>query len=220
MNGKARTARLYGIAGIITFLVMGFQLFSYYFMGAKSISLFADTFHAGSDGIVLFGTTYLLMRAVTLSRKELLLHRYFTYLNIALLFLGVVLACEETYRHIGDVVTPSWNVLIVAAIGGFGDWCVKRLLQTVDTEELPQSLRTNHKANVLHITQDFWTSLVVIVSGVAIRFGFPELDYILGSLITIIILWEGIGLLYEEWSGKHFPFHLHHHTDEHCDHHH
>ena len=219
-TGHSRSVSLYFISAVITFLVMAGQLIAYYTGNAESISLFADTFHAGSDGVTLVGTTYLLSRTLRLFGSEVRTHRVFTFLNIALLFIGVFLAIHELYQHRGSPVVPSWNVLIVATIGGVGDWFVKKLLNHVNIMELPKTLRTNHNANLLHIKQDFWTSIMVVVSGIAIRFGNSDVDIVLGSLITGIIFWEGVGLLYEECSGKHFPFHLHHHTDEHCDHHH
>lgn len=229
--GGRDSARLYLIAAIATFAVAAFQLSSYYVGIAESISLFADTFHAGSDGVTLLGTVILLFwRARTNFRLEEQVHRSFTYFNIGLLMLGVGLATHELYVHAGETVAANWAVVIVAAIGGAGDYLVWRLLVRVRSDDLPVSLRNNHIANVLHIKQDLLQSWVVVIAGVAIRFGIPYVDTVLGTLITFIIFWEGVGLLYEELIGLPFPLHFHlfgghgHKHDEHTcdghDHHH
>jgi Co/Zn/Cd efflux system component len=208
--GRRDSARLYLAAAIVTFFVAAFQVASYYKGIAESISLFADTFHAWSDGVTLLGTVLLLLlRAKTNFAREERIHSGFTYFNIALLFGGVGLATHELWVHAGEAATPNWTVVLVAALGGFGDFLVWRMLVRVKIENIPASLRTNHAANVLHIMQDLWQSVVVVVAGVAIRFGIPYVDTALGAVITFLIFWEGLGLAYEEWTGRRFPYHFH-----------
>ena len=167
-TSRRGAARLYLIGAIVTFAIAGFQLWSYYSGIAESVSLFADTFHAGSDGVTLLCTVLLLaFRARTNFRLEEGVHRSFTYFNIALLGAGVLLASWQLYVHRGDTVSPSWAVVVVALLGGLGDFIVWRLLLKVKHSDLPRSLWSNHSANVLHIAQDMWSlsSLCSQVSG-------------------------------------------------------
>ncbi len=224
---RRSAARLYFVAAIVTFLVAAFQITSFYKGFAESVSLFADTFHAGSDGITLLGTAVLLLVLFSISPlREERLHRNFTYANIGLLFVGVLLAVYELVTHAGTTLPTNWTVVVVAALGGLGDFLVWRILLRVKKSDLPVTLRTNHAANVLHIMQDMWQSIVVVVAGVAIRFGIPYVDTVLGSIITFLIFWEGFGLAYEEWNRRPFPYHFHlfggeHKHDGHgCGHHH
>lgn len=225
--GRKQTVHIYFVAAAITFLVAGFQIICYYIDAAKSISLFADTFHAGSDGITLLGTVFLLSTTV-ISRlmSEEKAHHWFTLTNIGFVFIGVGLALHELFEHAGEVLPMNWGVVIVAAIGGIGDFVVWRLLVKANKKDMPATLAINHDANILHIKQDMLQSWVVILSGIAIRFGIPYVDTVIGSVITLLIFWEGVGLCYEEITGKHFPLHMHvfggkhaHHKDS-CTHHH
>ena len=225
---RKKAALPYLCAAVMTFIVAIFQLVSYYRGTAESVSLFADTFHAGSDGITLLGTLVLLsLRIERYFDREAYVHRAFTIVNIGLLFVGVGLAAYELYTHAGAAPDPSWMVVVVATIGGAGDFLVWRLLLSVDKYDMPKTLRTNHAANVLHIKQDLLQSWVVVLSGVAIRFSIPYVDTVLGALITFLIFWEGVGLLYEEVIGRRFPLHFHLFGDTHVhnerdsdDHHH
>jgi Co/Zn/Cd efflux system component len=227
-HGRSGAGSMYFIAAVVTFMVALFQLTAYYKGIALSISLFADTFHAGSDGVTLLGTSLLLfIRARTYSAREAKVHTWFTFMNIALLFVGVVLALYELYHHAGEQLPTNWAVVIVATLGGIGDFVVWRILLRVRKGDMPPSLHTNHEANLLHITQDLMQSWIVVLSGIAIRFGVPYVDTVLGTIITLIIFLEGVGLLYEEQTGKHFPYHFHlfagahdsHDADHHGHHH-
>lgn len=209
-SSRGGAARLYLIGAIVTFAVAGFQLWSYYVGIAESVSLFADTFHAGSDGVTLLGTVVLLAwRAHTNFHLEDRVHRSFTFFNIALLGFGVGLSLWQLYAHAGETVPANWAVVVVAALGGLGDLFVWRLLLRVRSTDLPVSLRTNHAANVLHIVQDMWQSVIVVAAGIGIRLGVPYIDTIFGTVITLMIFWEGFGLACEEWTGKPFPYHFH-----------
>lgn len=228
IHGRSGAGVLYFIAAVITFIVAVFQLSTYYNGIALSISLFADTFHAGSDGVTLLGTSFLLfLRARTYSAREAKVHTWFTYGNIGLLFMGVMLAFYELYQHRGEQLPSNWAVVIVATLGGIGDFLVWRLLLRVRKGDMPPSLHTNHETNLLHITQDLFQSWIVVLSGITIRFGIPYVDTVLGTIITFIIFLEGVSLLYKERTGKNFPYHFHllggghdDHDSEHHGHHH
>ena len=208
-TGQDSTASLYLRASAITLLATGFQLIAYYGGWAQAVTLFGEAFHGGSDGITLFATWYFLFSTSTFLAGKAHAHRVFTYTNIALLVVGVVLIWKELAEHFGEQIIPTWNVLIVAAIGGIADWFVNYTLLQVNSEKIPKTLRVSHRANLLHIKQDIWLALMVIVSGIAIRFGIPYLDLVLGAIISCFILLEAVGLTYEEWSGRKFPYHVH-----------
>lgn len=221
MDANLRTlaTRRYLIAALLTFLVATIQLVAYYFLGAQSLSLFADTFHAGSDGIALLLTGYLLRRGTFFLIGTERAHRAFTLANIALLLMGVALSAKEILEHYALPPTPTSTVIVIVIFGGAGDIVIRRVLRSIPRDALPATLRTNHEVNLLHITQDVWMSWAVALSAVLIALGYAWFDLIAGSAITFVIGWEAIGLLYKETTGKRFPFRLHHHDDD-CDHRH
>lgn len=215
---RSLAMRRYALASALTFLVAAIQLVAYYFLGARSVTLYADTFHAGSDGIALLLTCYLLARTTFFLVGTERIHRAFTYANIGLLFLGVALSAHEILEQYRSPTSPTVMVVVIVAIGGLGDIAIRRVLRSVPRGALPATLRTNHDANLLHISQDVWMSYSVVASAIAIALGYPYIDTLAGSIVTLAVLWEATGLLYEEATGKRFKYRFHRHGGEDCDH--
>ncbi len=207
--GLMRTRKLYLAAAQVTLAASVFQLIAYYSGWAQSVTLFGETFHGGGDAITLLTTCFLMKQAAAIYGHTAKSHKAFTYANITLLFVGVLLTWMELAEHFGERVVPTWGVLYVAAIGAAADAFVNWSLMRVKQADMPESLRVSHRANLLHIRQDLWLAGAVVISGLAIRFGIPYLDFIFGTIISCFILLEATGLVYEVWTGKPFLYHVH-----------
>jgi len=207
-----RSSRRYRSAWIITISAATLQLLVY-IMSAQSLSLIGDTAHAYVDGSVLFGTYILVNYFRTHTyRYHAPGEKIFTYVNILLLIGGALYVGHEAIGRIGSPQAfPVIPVLVVAIIGAIMNLWALGILKTISFHHARTRLYRNHRANLAHMRQDLWLSIAVMLSACAMWLGFPRIDPFIGGAIALYIFWEGFGLLYEEATGKHFPFSFHHH---------
>ena len=163
-------------------------------------SMFADGFHSFSDG---FSNIICLVGIWAASKPVDEDHPYghkkmesFATLGIAfLLMLLTVELLEHSYEkfrsgNIPNVETASYIVMIISMIVNLIVYTYER----IQGNKLQSDILL---ADSGHTKSDFFVSLSVLFTLVAVKLGYPVLDSIVTGIIALLIGYEGLKIVYE-----------------------
>ena len=180
-----RYLRVAGIAlGIFIFQVVGSLI-------SGSLALLADSVHVAMDAIALVmnaGIEYVSLKKLKFF-SERLARLIGGLMSVAILF---VIAMNIGLEAISRVNNPpailSWLMIVVAAIGGMGNYWQHRILGHSHSDHLTQ--RSAEK----HVLSDLWQSVAVVAGGVFVALGYSVADPLISLFVAINILFSAIGL--------------------------
>ena len=196
----------YGEAFVCLLFILVFQSILSIMTG--SVSVIGDTIHLASDTLGIMMTFMILVLLATRAIGKGAMRSVVTVNTLLLFGGGIILGIESWERLFSPVIVDKGYVFFAGAIGWIGNFLAKERLLLVRTFPDHQHER-NHTLNVVHLSSDAWMSIVVIVSAPIGAFLGGRVDAIAGLVIGAYIANEGLGHGYAEWTGKHYPFHLH-----------
>lgn len=142
-----------------------------------SLSLFGDTVHGSADWFVIAGSLVVMMIVCASPQYEAAIRLSFAYIGIMLLVVGAFYILYEAYERLHNAVVfiPNISVLVVALLGGCGNFWVYLLVHCVPKEEHTHT----HSVFSAHVFSDLLISVVVIISWFAtFAFGWTNADSI------------------------------------------
>lgn len=211
-EGPSCAIRHYGYATLVLLLTLLVQITLTYL--SKSVVVAGDTLHLGSD---LFGTfgTWLILLLMLRMYVDVSTSMMFVGGNVLLLIGGGLLIAGESYARLHSPIMPNRGFTFCAGfIGLIGNMLAVRTLY--GARRFSSSLfEENHRVNLLHLRSDAWLSGVVILSAIGtLPFG-VRVDAVVGLLVALYVINEGVGSGYRIVTGKHYPLHLHRHHHKH-----
>jgi cobalt-zinc-cadmium efflux system protein len=207
-EGPACAIRHYGYATLALLVTLIAQVALTYLSG--SVVVAGDTLHLASDLFGTFGTWMILVLMLRMYVDEST-SAMFVGMNVLLLIGGGVLIAGESYARLHSPIMPDRGFTLCAGVVGLiGNILAVRMLH--GAQGFSSSLfQENHRVNLLHLRSDAWLSGAVILSAVgSIPLGM-RVDAVIGLLVAIYVINEGVGSGYRIMTGKHYPLHLHNH---------
>jgi cobalt-zinc-cadmium efflux system protein len=159
---------------------------------SNSLALYSDAGHVFGDNIAIF----VAMSVAIIPRFGFSMSKVDsvgTRINITLLFLIAIWILTEAWdRYQNPEPVASWTMIIIAAIGGFGNYIQHRIHGGAAHEHKNETHRTLH----LHIIADLIQSIGVVIGGIVILFtDYTKADPIVSAAIAFWILYRAIGFI-------------------------
>lgn len=158
-----------------------------------SLALLADTFHVGFhvlEFLLIAGIEYWIIKKTLSGVAERNLRLIGGILGALFIFgtAGVIIS-EAISRLRSPPEIVGWLMMLVAIVGGIGNWWQHKILGHSESEHITQNWAEQH------VWSDFLQSISVIAGGVFVFIGYPIVDPIVSILVGIKISHSAICLL-------------------------
>jgi cation diffusion facilitator family transporter len=164
-----------------------------------SVALLADTIHNFGDAAtaVPLGAAFWLARRAATPQFTYGLGRVEDLAGLAIIVTILASAITATYAAVHRLLHPEpvallWAVMAASVIGFIGNEAVAVFRIRVGRQIGSAAL----VADGYHARIDGWTSLAVLVGAIAVWFGYPLADPVVGLLISIaifVLVWQSAG---------------------------